>query len=146
MKVVTGNLSNATDYTALSGTGRYVRVIGTARATTNGYGINELEVYGHSSVSSPRQGLFQKIDNLEFKLYPNPADLSVTLELPEHKGSLAKVTVTDILGNVMMEGEHHIVEHTDVVRLDLGHLVSGVYFIHVISPGKDLIVEKLIVE
>ncbi len=46
LKTVTGNTSTTTDYTGLSGTGRYVRIYGTARATQWGYSIWELEVYG----------------------------------------------------------------------------------------------------
>ena len=49
LKTVSGNTSTTTDYTGLSGTGRYVRIYGTARATTYGYSIYELEVYGTSS-------------------------------------------------------------------------------------------------
>ncbi len=47
MKTVTGNATTVNDHTGLSGTGRYVRIYGTARATAYGYSIFELEVYGH---------------------------------------------------------------------------------------------------
>jgi hypothetical protein len=46
LKTVTGNTSLSNDYTGLSGTGRYVRMYGTARGTTYGYSLYELEVYG----------------------------------------------------------------------------------------------------
>jgi beta-glucanase (GH16 family) len=46
LKTVTGNTSLNNDYTGLSGTGRYVRMYGTARGTTYGYSLYELEVYG----------------------------------------------------------------------------------------------------
>jgi hypothetical protein len=46
LKTVTGNTSLSNDYTGLSGTGRYVRLYGTARGTTYGYSLYELEVYG----------------------------------------------------------------------------------------------------
>jgi beta-glucanase (GH16 family) len=54
LKSVTGNTSLSNDYTGLSGTGRYVRLYGTARGTTYGYSLYELEVYGTpASGSSP---------------------------------------------------------------------------------------------
>lgn len=46
LKDVQGNTSLSNDYTGLSGTGRYIRIYGTARGTTYGYSIYELEVYG----------------------------------------------------------------------------------------------------
>jgi uncharacterized protein YjdB len=46
IKTVTGNATTTNDWTGLTGTGRYVRVYGTARATVYGYSIFELEVYG----------------------------------------------------------------------------------------------------
>jgi hypothetical protein len=46
INTVTGNTALVNDYTALSGSGRYVRIYGTARGTAYGYSIYELEVYG----------------------------------------------------------------------------------------------------
>ncbi len=46
MKTVTGNTVLINDFTGLSGTGRYVRIYGTARGTVYGYSIFGLEVYG----------------------------------------------------------------------------------------------------
>jgi len=46
MKTITGNTSTVNDHTGLTGSGRYVRIYGTSRATVYGYSIFELEVYG----------------------------------------------------------------------------------------------------
>ena len=43
---IQNNTSLSNDYANLTGTGRYVRIYGTARGTTYGYSIYELEVYG----------------------------------------------------------------------------------------------------
>jgi hypothetical protein len=44
---VTGNTTSGVhDYTGLSGTGRYVRVLGTARTTPYGYSLYDFNVYG----------------------------------------------------------------------------------------------------
>jgi hypothetical protein len=44
---VTGNTTSGVhDYTGLSGTGRYVRVLGTARTTQYGYSLYDFNVYG----------------------------------------------------------------------------------------------------
>jgi aryl-phospho-beta-D-glucosidase BglC (GH1 family) len=52
IKTVTGNTTLVNDNTGLSGSGRYVRIYGTARGTPYGYSIYELEVYGTSSSTS----------------------------------------------------------------------------------------------
>jgi beta-glucanase (GH16 family) len=46
MKTITGNTVTVNDHTGLTGSGRYVRIYGTARGTAWGYSIWELEVYG----------------------------------------------------------------------------------------------------
>src|SRR5439155_12171183 len=46
IKTVTGGTGGINDWTGLSGSGRYVRMYGTARGTAWGYSLWELEVYG----------------------------------------------------------------------------------------------------
>jgi aryl-phospho-beta-D-glucosidase BglC (GH1 family) len=46
LRDIQNNTSLSNDYTGLTGTGRYVRIYGTARGTTYGYSIYDLEVYG----------------------------------------------------------------------------------------------------
>src|SRR5262249_46929395 len=44
---VTGNTTSGVhDYTGLSGSGRYVRILGTARTTPYGYSLYDFQVYG----------------------------------------------------------------------------------------------------
>lgn len=53
LRTVTGNTSLVNDHTGLSGSGRYVRIYGTARGTQWGYSIFELEVYGSGGNTAP---------------------------------------------------------------------------------------------
>jgi hypothetical protein len=46
IRTVTGGTGGTQDWTGLSGSGRYVRMYGTARATGYGYSLWEFEVYG----------------------------------------------------------------------------------------------------
>ena len=48
IKTITGNISFE-NYLSLQGSGRYVRMLGTARGTNNGYSLWEFEVYGKPS-------------------------------------------------------------------------------------------------
>src|SRR6185295_14919320 len=49
IKTVTTGVGGIEDWTGLSGSGRYVRVYGTARGTPYGYSLWELKVYGAGS-------------------------------------------------------------------------------------------------
>jgi RHS repeat-associated protein len=53
IKTVTANATLTNDHTQLTGTGRYLRIYGTTRATPYGYSIYELEVYGELVPASP---------------------------------------------------------------------------------------------
>ena len=55
LKSVIGNATTTNDQTGLSGSGRYVRIYGTARATVYGYSLYEIEVYGNA-IESPYSG------------------------------------------------------------------------------------------
>lgn len=48
LQSVTDNTTLVNEYTGLTGTGRYVRIYGTARGTEYGYSIYELAVYGEA--------------------------------------------------------------------------------------------------
>ena len=48
IKIITGNISSE-NYLPVQGSGRYVRMLGTARGTNFGYSIWEFEVYGQPS-------------------------------------------------------------------------------------------------
>ncbi|MFL5731524.1 MAG: discoidin domain-containing protein, partial [Cytophagaceae bacterium] len=56
IKTVTGNASVNNDWTGLSGSGRYVRIYCTARATAYGYSLYEIGVYGSTTTPPPPTG------------------------------------------------------------------------------------------
>jgi hypothetical protein len=55
LKSITGNTALVNDHTGLTGSGRYVRMLGSLRGTAWGYSIYELEVYGTSGCTLPAQ-------------------------------------------------------------------------------------------
>jgi hypothetical protein len=55
LKTITGNTALVNDHTGLSGSGRYIRILGSLRGTAWGYSIYELEVYGTSGCTLPAQ-------------------------------------------------------------------------------------------
>jgi len=58
MATITGNTTSGVhDYTGLSGTGRYVRVYGTARTTPYGYSLYDFNIYGTGGSTTPAPGV-----------------------------------------------------------------------------------------
>jgi glucose/arabinose dehydrogenase len=88
-KVVTGNTTNTNDW-ALAGTGRYVRVYGTARGTGYGYSIFELEVYGASAGGNifPSANITSPANNSTFTA---PASITINANATDSDGSISKV-------------------------------------------------------
>jgi endo-1,4-beta-D-glucanase Y len=116
IKTVTGNTTLVNDHTGLTGSGRYVRINGTARGTTYGYSIYELEVYGTAASAAAPSATFS----------PNPVTDRVTVQVPEsmRQGTLE---IVDQSGAVLIRKDARAAEET----LDVSNLPKGTYFIRI---------------
>ncbi|WP_170170282.1 glycosyl hydrolase [Hymenobacter perfusus] len=85
--------------TGLNARGRYLRLYGNRRATTYGYSLWEIEVFG-GPVNAPLATRGQQ-DAEALHLYPNPADTELHLFLPGNT-RLRRLTVTDALGRLVL--------------------------------------------
>ncbi len=81
--------------------GRYVRLTGTQRATTFGYSLYEVEVYGKSVVTTLDDEAYATTT-----VYPNPFHDKINLNL----SSEAELQLTDIKGAVLYNGFGHEIE------------------------------------
>jgi endo-1,4-beta-D-glucanase Y len=94
IKNVTGNTTLTNDWTGLVGSGRYVRINGTARGTAWGYSIFELEVYG--TLAGAREAATSaRAEEREagVVIYPNPVERTLSLSVPDDfKGDEMKIT------------------------------------------------------
>jgi hypothetical protein len=90
IKTVTGNTTTVNDLTGLSGSGRYVRIYGTARATAYGYSIFSVEVYGSGGVSNvaPSCSITAPANNAS---YAPPATINITANASDSDGTISKV-------------------------------------------------------
>lgn len=73
---ITGNTDLHTNYSNLNVTGRYVKVLGTARGTTYGYSIRELEAYGSVVTATAPANAARSL-----QAYPNPTAGTLTVSL-----------------------------------------------------------------
>lgn len=140
IKTVVNNSILTNEWTGLVGTGRYIRIYGTARTTIYGHSIYELEVYG---ALSPNQ-VVASIDDLllnaneQFVLYPNPALNEVVLKGYLDNTDDVKVSIYDINEAVVLEKKLVKNKNNFEDRLDISQLPSGIYFVKVASETKNI--------
>jgi hypothetical protein len=135
MKTVTGNATTTNDWTGLTGTGRYVRIYGTARNTQWGYSIFELEVYG---TSAGRQALEEPmVDDAAITLSPNPAKTILNVDAKAYHGGMFRITDTS--------GREHISQTFNGQSIEITNLPSGMY-VFKLSKGKLSAAKKFIKE
>jgi beta-glucanase (GH16 family) len=137
MKSVTGNTALVNDQTGLTGSGRYIRIYGTARGTGYGYSIYELEVYGTPAARAPMDDEME--DNSETKVIisPNPAtnsmNISGVVSFP------ATITVYSVTNEVYKKR----FTETDELTIDVENLPKGLYFIR-IKTDRSEVIEKVL--
>jgi endo-1,4-beta-D-glucanase Y len=132
IKTVTGNTALVNDHTGLTGSGRYVRIHGTARGTTYGYSIYELEVYGSASAAAKTAATFS----------PNPATNTVSVSVPESLRAGA-IEVVDQSGAILMRES----VKEAVQTLDISTLPKGTYFMRIrVRHGEGSSVQRIVKE
>jgi Glycosyl hydrolase family 26/F5/8 type C domain/Secretion system C-terminal sorting domain len=100
----------------LKSNGRYVKLTGTQRATTFGYSLFEIEVYGSNVVTSTND-----TELGAFSFFPNPATDIINFT----DSNIQKWKITDLQGKILMEGNSN---HTDLRLLEHGlYLINFTY-------------------
>jgi beta-glucanase (GH16 family) len=133
-----------TDDLTVSGSGRYLRILCTAKALAPyGYSLYEIEAYG--SASAAKTALAVKEASTEETLtdvtiYPNPATDYIQVSVP---GELAnkEVTIYDLSGNLVLRSK--INTSANESFLDINRLPKGIYILNFKSDQKN-ITKKLI--
>lgn len=122
VRLVTNNNALVNDHNGLTAKGRYVRMYGTARTTTYGFSILELEVYGNLSGARVAARDPEATFPVEktYRLYPNPATNRLTIDGMTDEG---EVTIINV-------GTAHITKIWSVNgQLDVSQLPSGIYLL-----------------
>jgi beta-glucanase (GH16 family) len=128
LKTVTGNTSLINDHTGLTGSGRYVRIYGTARSTIYGYSILELEVYGASSARLALPVEDQaKAEEVVVGFYPNPADNALQIT------GMKDNSIIIIRSTTGSEALHATLNNGSI---DISELPAGLYIIDLQYEGK----------
>ena len=135
LKSIAGNTALVNNHTGLSGTGRYIRIYGTARGTAWGYSIYELEVYGAAAAQASTTAT---LTEASISVYPNPAEDHVTIHVPEGWQDAAVVSVVNAYGKSFISQTVTEKEYT----LQLSSLPQGQYLIQV-THGQSKTVKRI---
>jgi hypothetical protein len=136
IRSVTGNTALVNDQTGLSGTGRYLRINGTARGTAYGYSIFELEVYGSPSARADVSEEKEVVDE-QTVAYPNPTTGNITINTSHFKNGNISLQHRD--GKLI--AEEKILGDTHVVKMD--GLPEGLYFIRLSDSEKRKVIKVM---
>jgi hypothetical protein len=130
--MVKSNMPNGAridDMNGLSGSGRYIRMNGTARTTTWGYSIYEFEVYGTEAGSN---GITETTQN-RFRIYPTCIGKSEKMQVSCPSDLLpANYQIYSTTGQIRKQGI--LTENVCFLDMDAS-FPSGLYFISVRNNG-----------
>ncbi|TCN54629.1 T9SS C-terminal target domain-containing protein [Flavobacterium circumlabens] len=125
-----------TDDLVVSGTGRYIRILCTAKALAPyGYSLFEIEAYG--TASAAKQALASKEAAPEtaadLTIYPNPASDYIELSV---SGNLKnkEVTIHDLAGNLVVKSKINTTADQSII--DISRLPKGIYILNFSSDEK----------
>ena len=103
IKDVWGKTSAAADdHTGLGATARYVKVYCINRATTYGFSLYEIEVYGTASGARLALAAPAPSEAEELAIYPNPTADQLTIRLGQFGQAGAQLTLANSVGQVVL--------------------------------------------
>ena len=81
-------------------------------------------------------------ETLSFRIFPNPNTGTFTVELPVLATDDTKLQITDLAGRVVTEKV--TVSGLQQQQMEINNLPNGLYFLHVVTNGKTIAVEKFV--
>lgn len=125
-----------TDDLTVSGTGRYLRILCTAKALAPyGYSLYEIEAYGSASTAKKANSAVAETqaENTVFAVYPNPAVNYIQLSLP---GKLDNkiISIYDNSGTLILQNTPEADASESVI--DISRLTKGIYILNFKSDQK----------
>ncbi|MDQ6471629.1 family 16 glycosylhydrolase [Flavobacterium sp. LHD-80] len=125
-----------TDDLAVSGTGRYLRILCTAKALAPyGYSLYEIEAYGSASSAKKANVTVEEStpENVVFAIYPNPASDYIQVAIPENLDNKI-ITIYDNSGVLVIQ--NNLEKEANESVIDLSRLREGIYILNFKSDQK----------
>jgi hypothetical protein len=133
---VPNNTAIKHDFTNLNVNARYVKVYCINRATSFGFSIYELEVYGTPAASATFAVTNDRDINFEKEpiIYPNPAREFINVEVPQDIEGSILISVINALSQTVLQKTITKID-TAIILLDAKDLAEGVYIIFIQSEN-----------
>ncbi|WP_035651226.1 family 16 glycosylhydrolase [Flavobacterium sp. ASV13] len=125
-----------TDDLTVSGTGRYLRILCTAKALAPyGYSLYEIEAYGSASAAKKANVVVEESapESVVFAIYPNPASDYIQVAIPENLDNKI-ITIYDNSGTLILQNKPEKEASESVI--DLSRLREGIYILNFKSDQK----------
>lgn len=125
-----------TDDLTVSGTGRYLRILCTAKALAPyGYSLYEIEAYGAASAAKKANVAVEEVEAEEtvFAVYPNPASSYIQVAVPENLDNKI-ITIYDNSGTPVLQNKVQAGANESVI--DISRLTKGIYILNFKSDQK----------
>ena len=89
-------------------------------------------------------GIEEKSFNNGIKLFPNPSNGTISIEMAEDLKGNYQLEVQDLVGKTVAEKQLKL-QSSNVLQIDLSYLPKGVYFLK-LSNEKSAAVKKIVIE
>jgi hypothetical protein len=90
-----------------------------------------------------KQSMIPAVDKTKFKMYPNPANTTLTIVWNDISEEKVSYSVVSILGQILTEGNFSLNSGSYII--DLRDFVSGIYEVKISTMHKTLNREKLVI-
>ena len=125
-----------TDDLAVSGTGRYIRILCNTKALAPyGYSLFEIEAYGSASTAKKAAEVLEdtQVTATEFVMYPNPARNYIQLSIPEKLDNKV-ITIYNDSGTLLLDKK--LDADVNESQIDISQLKRGIYILNFKSDQK----------
>ncbi|MNX28774.1 F5/8 type C domain protein [compost metagenome] len=124
-----------TDDLAVSGTGRYIRILCNTKALTPyGYSLFEIEAYGSASTAKKAATVIEtEVENTAFVMYPNPASNYIQLSIPEKLDNKV-ITIYSDSGTLLLDKK--LDADVNESQIDISQFKRGIYILNFKSDQK----------
>ncbi len=102
------------------------------------YSDNRIGVLDRLDLENPPDAIEEVINGITAKIYPNPADDLLTIQLSEKINNNCTVVVRSVTGQVLISGVSNM--HQSSTTLSVENLQSGLYIVEI--TGVDFIITK----
>jgi len=87
------------------------------------------------------------INNIDFKLYPNPAKNLINIQFEANEYQNIKIEIYDFIGKkIASKNEHLVNTKNSTIKIDLDNIQNGIYICKIFADNKLKTTEKIIVK